>query len=140
MAGMEGLGRIFDVVPIAAGLVLKMRGASAVTYVCTGADTFTVTVGTSHAAAATSPGNIFTHYYQRADTVGAVAWTKVTQAASNAIVQAGAYTTVFTVFTSQFSDPNDYVKCLQSSAGLVTAIFHDLVVQRAPANLEVLNA
>jgi hypothetical protein len=140
MAGMEGLGRVFDVVPIAAGQILKMRNASSVTFVCTGADTFTVTVGTSHAAAATDPGNIINHYYQRADTNGTNAWTKQTQAADNAVIQASADTTVFTVFTSQFSDPNKYIKCTPSASGLVMAIFHDLVVQRAPANLEILNS
>jgi hypothetical protein len=137
---MEALGRLFDVVPIAAGKILKMRGASAVTFVCTGADTFTVTVGSSHSAAATSPGNIISHYYQRADTDGTDAWTKQTQAASNAVVQASADTTVFTVFTSQISDPNTYIKVAVGASGLVMAIFHDLVVQRAPANLEILNA
>jgi hypothetical protein len=139
MAGMNGLGRVFDVIPIASGVIFKFRGASAVTFVCTGADTFTTTVGTTHATAATSPGNIFTYYYQRADTTGAAAWTKQTQAASNAIVQGSAYTTVFTLYTSQVADPNAYVKCLASASGLVTAILHDLVVQRAPANLETLN-
>jgi hypothetical protein len=139
MAGMNGLGRVFDTIPIAAGVIFKFRGASAVTFDCTGADTFTVTVGTVHATAATSPGNIFTYYYQRAATDGSVAWTKQTQAASNAVVQASAYQTLFTVYTSQIADPNTYIKCAVGGSGLVRAILHDLVVQRAPANLETLN-
>jgi hypothetical protein len=136
---MVGLGRVFDVIPIAAGVIFKFRNASAVSFVCTAADTFTVTVGSSHGTAATSPGNIFTYYYQRADTTGANAWTKQTQAASNAVTQAGAYTTLITLFTSQVADPYYYVKCAAAASGLVTAVLHDLDVQRAPANLETLN-
>lgn len=138
---MEGLGRVFDVIPIASGVVFSLKNASAVTFVCTGADTFTVTVGTVHSSAATDPGNVFNHFYQRADTVGAVAWTKQTQSADNAVIQANAgYTSVFTLHEAQVSDPNQFVKCVASASGLVTAILHDLDVQRAPANLAVLNA
>jgi hypothetical protein len=142
MAGMEGLGRIFDVIPKASGVIFKFRNASAVTFYGTNDDTFTVTVGTSHAAAATSPGNIFTHFYQNTGNGdGSAAWTKQTQAASNAVVQAADYSTVFTLYTSQIADPYDYVKCLATTAdGLLIAILHDLTVQRAPANLEILNA
>lgn len=141
MAGMNGLGRVFDVIPIASTVIFKFRGASAISFVCTGNDTFTVTVGSSHAAASTSPGNVFTYYYQRADTNGSDAWTKQTQSASNAVVQSNSgYTTEFCLFTSVIADPNNYVKCAASASGLVTAILHDLTVQRAPANLEILNA
>lgn len=140
MAGMNGLGRVFDVIPIAPGVIFKFRHASAVTFVCTAADTFTVTVGSSHSAAATSPGNVFTYYYQAAATDGSAAWTKQTQAASNAVVQASAYTTVFTLYTSVVADPYNYVKCAVGGSGKVAAILHDLTVQRAPANLEILNA
>lgn len=140
MAGMEGLGRVFNVIPIASGKAFKMRGASAVTFVCTGADTFTVTAASSFAGTYASPGNIISHYYQATATDGTAAWTKQTQAASNAVVQAGSNTTVFSVFTSQLADPDDYVKCTASATGLVHAILHDLVVQRGPANLEILGA
>lgn len=140
MAGMVGLGRVLDAIPIAAGVIFKFRHASAISFLCTGADTFTVTVGSSHAAASTSPGNVFTFYYQAAATNGSAAWTKQTQSASNAVTQGSAYTTLFTLYTSQVADPNNYVKCAVGASGLVTAILHDLTVQRAPANLEILNA
>lgn len=141
MAGMEGLGRLFDAVPIASGQALKFRGASGFAFLCTGADTFTITVSSTYGGSYASPGNIITHYYQRADTNGTHAWTLQTQAASNAVIQANAgYTTLIEVFTSQLADPNDYIKVTASSAGLVAAIPHDLVVQRKPANLEILGA
>lgn len=141
MAGMEGLGRVLDVIPIAAGAGFKMRGASAVTFVCTGNDTFTLTAASSFAGTYSSPGNVITHYYQRADTNGTHAWTKQTQTASNAVTQATAgYTTVITVLTSMIADPSDYLKVSAAGSGLVTAILHDLTVQRKPANLEILGA
>lgn len=140
MAGMEGLGRLVDVIPIAAGKAFKFRGASAVLFVCTAADTFTINVGSSFGSVATSPGNIINHYYQRADTDGTHAWTKQTQAASNAVTQGSAYTTAFEVLTSMIADPYNYIKITVGGSGLVTAILHDLVVQRKPANLEVLGS
>lgn len=140
MAGMEGLGRVLDVVPIAAGNAFKFRGASAVLFVCTGADTFTLTAASSFSGSYTSPGNILTHYYQRADTNGTHAWTRQTLSASNAITQASAYTTAFEVLTSMIADPQAYLKVSVGGSGLVTAILHDLTVQRKPANLEILGA
>lgn len=141
MAGMEGLGRLLDVIPIAAGQGFKFRGASAVTFVCTGADTFTLTVANSFAGTYASPGNVLNHYYQRADTNGTHAWTRQTLTASNAITQGNAgYTTAFEVLTSYMSDPSAYLKVSVGGSGLVTAILHDLTVQRKPANLEILGA
>lgn len=137
--GMEGLGRLFNVIPIAAGKGLAMRDCSAVTFVCTGADTFTVTVATTFAGAYATPGAIITRVYTSTATDGTAAWVKAAQAASNAVVIASG-TVAFTVFGSQMPDPKVYVKCTQSAAGLVTAIVHDLTVQRAPANLAKLGA
>lgn len=140
MAGMEGLGRLVDVIPIAAGQGFKFRGASAVLFVCTAADTFTLTAASTFAGSYTSPGNVINHYYQRAATNGTVAWTKVTQSASNAVVQGSAFTTAFEVLTSMIADPQAYLKISVGGSGLVTAILHDLTVQRKPANLEILSA
>jgi hypothetical protein len=140
MAGMEGLGRLVDVIPIAAGQAFKFRGASAVLFVCTGADTFTLTASGTYGGSYASPGNVISHYYQRADTNGTHAWTRQTQAASNAVVQASAYTTAFEILTSMITDPNAYLKVSVGGAGLVTAVLHDLTVQRKPANLEVLGS
>jgi hypothetical protein len=141
MAGMEGLGRLIDQIPIAAGQAFKFRGASAILFTCTGADTFTITNSSTYGGSYTSPGAIITSFYQRADTNGTHAWTLQTQAASNAVVQANAgYTTAFEVFTSKLVDPNDYIKVTAGASGLVIATLHDLVVQRKPANLEILAA
>lgn len=141
MAGTEALGRFNDVIPIAAGKAFKFRGASAVLFVCTGNDTFTVTVSATFGGAYVSPGAVINHYYQRTTTDGTVAWTKQLQTASNVVVQASAgYTTAFEVLTSMIADPNAYIKVSAAGAGLVMAIPHDLVVGRKPANLEILGA
>jgi hypothetical protein len=141
MAGMEGLGRQFDLIPIAAGQAMKFRGASAIGFLCTGADTFTIRVGSVFGTVATSPGSIINHYYQRADTNGTHAWTKQTQSAADNVVQGTAgYTTYFEVLTSMISDPYDYIKVSAGGSGLVCAVLHDLVAQRKAANLEILGA
>jgi hypothetical protein len=138
---MEGLGRLVDVIPIAAGQAFKFRGASACLFVCTGNDTFTLTVANTFSGSYATPGNLINHYYQRADTNGTHAWTKQTQAASNAVVQGNAgYTTAFEVLTSWMTDPAAYLKVSVGGSGLVTAILHDLTVARKPANLEILGA
>jgi len=138
---MEGLGRLLDAVPIAAGNAFKFRGASAITFLCTGNDTFTITVASTFGGSYATPGNIINHFYQRIDTNATHAWSKQTQSASNAVVQANAgYTTAFEVLTSMIADPSAYIKVSVGGSGLVTAVLHDLVVQRKPANLEVLGS
>jgi hypothetical protein len=137
---MEALGRVFNVVPIADAVAVNLRDCSAVTFVCTGADTFTLTVADSFAGSYATPGNILTHYYQAAATNGTAAWTKETQSASNAVIQASAYTTVIEVNCTSLPDAKDYIKCTSSAGGLVSAVTHDLVVQRTPANLAILSA
>lgn len=137
---MEALGRSFNVAPIAAGRGISLKGGTAVTFVCTGADTFTVTSAASFGGSYSSPGNVVDHYYQQAATNGSAAWTKQTQTASNAVVQASAYTTLITVSANSLPDTHCYVKCSAGGTGLVTAIVHDLSVQRKPANLPALSA
>lgn len=139
MAGMNGLGRVFNSVPIAAGQGLKFRGASAVTFECTGNDTFTVTVASSYGGSYATPGNIITKKTTCTATNGTASYVDATQSASNAVTISSG-TVWFTVYTSQLSDPNNYIKCSVGASGLVRAIFHDLVVQRRPGNLEILGA
>jgi hypothetical protein len=137
---MEALGRVFDVVPIASGVAISLKNCSGITFVCTGADTFTLTVAPTFAGSYVTPGTIINHYYQAAATNGTAAWTRQTQVAADNVVQGSAYTTVIEVFGSQIPDPNTYIKCTRSAAGLVMAVLHDLTVQRKPANLAILSA
>jgi hypothetical protein len=46
----------------------------------------------------------------------------------------------FFVGEDMLPDGKTHVKCTQSSAGLVTAVYSDLKAQRAPANLPIPSA
>lgn len=153
MAGQEGLGRVFNVVPIASGAGLRLDGASAVTYCLTGSTgvatlTFATTfAGTYRAASFFTPAlaPIKVVYWSTA-TDGTAAWSKadITDAATFTNGTTTGLTTsinsVFTIYGSQLPDTYKYVKCTATGSGLVSAIFHDLTVQRAPANLAILSA
>jgi hypothetical protein len=142
MAGMVGLGRVFDVIQNFSGVIFKFRGASAVTFFATNDDTLTVTVGSTHATAATSPGSIITYYWtDSSNGARSAAWAKQTQAAANTVTTGTDIAMAVTVFTSQIADPYNYIKgVLTNNDGQSVAVLHDLVHQRTPANLEIPNA
>lgn len=137
---MEGLGRVINVMPIATTRAINLRRAAGITFVCTGADTFTLTVAPSFAGAYVTPGAIIDHYYQAVGTTGTTAWTRVAQTAADNVVQGGANTTVIEVSANSLPDTYVYIKCTASAAGLVMAITHDLEVQRKPINLAIMSA
>lgn len=141
MAGIEGLGRVFNVVPIAAGQGISLASASGVAFLCTGNDTFTLTLAATFAGSYSQPSgwNPITRKYTAAATSGTAAWAKASQSASNAVTIT-SNTVLFHLLASQVPDTYEYVKCTASSAGLVAAILYDLTVQRTPANLAILGA
>jgi hypothetical protein len=157
MAGMEALGRLCNVIPIASGVAFKMRGASVAMFVLTGA-----------AAVATlqeQPGFTGTpvslamikNIYWTTVTNGTAAWSKLTYSANNLVAPFASgpiatYThgtttglttatcSVFHIFTSELSDPENYLLCTATGSGLLSVYVGDLVHQRGPANLEILSA
>lgn len=145
MAGMEALGRVCDVIPIAAGKPFKMRGASACLFVVTGAAAQpTLNERSSFGGSDTALAVIKDVYWATA-TDGTAAWNKLVISPTVSTYTHGTTTglttatmTAFHVFTSELSDPFNYLNCV-STAGpaLVTAILYDLVHQRGPANLEI---
>lgn len=139
MSYMEGLGRVFNVVPIAEAQGISMKDCSAITFICTGADTFTLTVATTFAGSYATPGNIITRKHTNPQTNGTGAWTRATQTASNAVTIASGMV-AFTVGQAQLADPAAYLKVSKSAAGLVVAILHDLKVKRDPGNLRIVGA
>ena len=155
MAGMEGLGRLFNVVPIAAGVPINLNQSSAITFVCTGNDTFTLYVATGyhsamHSGGTTPPttaigGGMIRNYYTSTSTGGTAAWVK-TALASGSYSNAetiGSGTVAFTVYGTDMDvqaiggTNYQYIGCYPTASGLVTAIVHDLTVQRTPANLQI---
>jgi hypothetical protein len=140
MSEMQGLGRVFNVVPIAAGVGISMKGCSGITFICTGNDTFTLTVASTFAGSYATPGNIISTKYTNTSTAGAAAWVGPTsQSAAAAVTIASGAVSVY-VGQAMLTDPAAYVKMTQSSAGLVTAILHDLKVKRTPSALPIVAA
>lgn len=136
---MEGLGRVFNVIPIAAGRGISFKEATGITFVCTGNDTFTLTVADTFAGSYATPGNIVTRTFTNTATNGSAAWVAATQAASNAVtIASGAV--AFHVSANSLPDTKAYIKCAVGAAGLVVAILHDLTVMRTPENLRILSA
>lgn len=137
---MEALGRLFNIIPVAADSVnVNMRNCGAVTFVCVGADTYTV----SENKAGASNQNLATldHVYDNANTNGSTAWTRrsvLSGGAQVAAVTIAGGCTVFSVEDAELSDGFTHLRVTSTGAGLVYAIAHELQVQRAPQNLPAL--
>jgi hypothetical protein len=121
-------------VPIAAGAALSLRDAGGVTFLCTGNDTFTITVSDTFGGSYATPGNIITKKITNTSTNGTAAWVSASQSASNAVtISSGAV--AFYVSGDSLPDGKSYVKVSVGASGLVTALLHDLTVQRKADNL-----
>lgn len=137
MAGMEGLGRLFNVVPAASGIHIPMDQATGITFVSfLDAGTQTLTLRESIEGASEQLLPCITKYYKGPGVGGT--WTEVLMAAGSAIDpnpdDAVNDAIAFFVSAEQLSDG---FNCLEvtASAGTLTAILHDLRVRRAPENL-----
>jgi len=150
MAGMQGLGRVIDVIVTASGNYFSMKNASAVSLVCkaSGASSVALVAATTFAAGTTAnwtTANGFgqtQYYWQNTQNNGTGAWTKQTASwSSNAVTLAGTsgYVSVIDIYTSQFADTYCYLAATGTNC-TITAILHDLTVQRTPPNLAILGA
>lgn len=143
MAGMEGLGRLFNVVPIAAGVLIPVKDAAGITFVCTAttaAETFTVNSAATYNGTAT-PLAAIARYYENTATNGSAAWTDsgdITPV-SDVVVASGSL--AFYIDESDLPAGAEYVEVAVTGTGVgtVVAIVHDLKVQRTPSNLRVLS-
>jgi len=138
---MDGLGKVFNVVAVADGVLVPLKDAGAVSFVCFLGTGDTYTVQEAKDAAGTGAQNLATvdHFYDSTGVGGA--WSKMTQAAAATVVNdgtAGHDCSVFTIQASELSDTYTHVKCTSTGAGTVVAVLHDLQVQRAPENLPAL--
>lgn len=138
---MEALGRTFNTVFTAAGAWVNVRDCSGVTFLCynTSSDTLTLTEAKdASSTGAQSPTNLLLTTYYTTKVDGTAAWTKHTQAAANTLTAGGSGASAVTcvyVDTKGLDDQYDYIKLAVGGATTVTAILHDLTVQRGPANL-----
>jgi hypothetical protein len=136
MAGMEGLGRLFNIAPIASGAALSLRDAAGVTFICTGNDTFTLTVSDTFGGSYATPGNTITKKITNTATNGTAAWVTSTQSAANAVtISSGSV--AFYVSGDSLPDGKAYVKVTAGGSGLVTAVLHDLTSGRKADNLSI---
>lgn len=138
MARGDGLGRVFNIIPTADGVEVNLRDAGAVTFVCVGADTYTLQ---ESVGAAGTPQDlpIVERVYANANADGSTAWTASDQAASeDVVVSAGVK--AFTIRADELTDGYTHVDVTGAATGLVVAIVHDLHTQRKPSNLPALGA
>lgn len=138
---MDGLGRVFNTIAVADGVLVPLRDASAVSFICylAAGDTFTIQEAQDAAGTGATNLAVIDNYYT-SDGVGGV-WAEQSQAAAAAVTIAGTAgldCAVFTVHASSLSDNFTHVKCTSTSTGTVVAVLHDLTVQRAPQNLPAL--
>jgi hypothetical protein len=141
---MEGLGKDFNIIPVATGKHISLKNASGVTFVCYedgGAQA--ITIKESIAGASEQALAVVKKLYA-SDGVGSV-WTRETTDA-NGDISGGDGTLVkkdttafdcaaFYIGAEELSAGFDSVEVTIDGAGLCIAIVHGLKVQRAPQNL-----
>jgi hypothetical protein len=139
MPNREALGRTVNVVPIAAGVGLSLKGAGGITFVCTGNDTFTITVASSPRRLLRDPGQ---HHHDEAhDHHGG--HRRVDDRDAVRVERGDHRVGCRRVLRRRGHAPGRQDAregVTQSSSGLVTAVYSDLKAQRAPANLPIPSA
>lgn len=150
MAGMQGLGRVMDIVHDASGNMFSLKNASAVSFVVKGSGAASLAVvaaktfggSTTNWTTANGFGQT-SFFYQNTSTNGTAGWTKQTATwTTNSVALGGTsgYTSVITIYTSQFADQYDYIQVTGTNTTTCVAFLHDLTVQRDPVNLAILGA
>lgn len=135
---MEGLGRVFNVIAVADGVLVPMKDCGGISFVCylAAGDTFTVQEATD--AAGTGAQDLATiEQFYGGNGVGG-AWTKRTQAAAAAVTISTDDCVVLYVGEQELSAGYGWLKCTSTGAGTVVALQHDLEVQRSPEKLAAL--
>lgn len=148
MALGEGLGRLFDVEPqISRNTTpngVSLKDAAGVTFICYvpggGGDTFIVKQSGTHAGTYTA-FNPITRYYNKSALDGTALWTDSGDLTSNlGTLTIGSGSVSFYVGADDLPAGSCYVEVLPGTSGIVTAILHDLEVQRNPKYLRAPNA
>ena len=137
MALGEALGRILDIVPVAAGAALNLSGsyAAGITFVATGNDTFVVKCGATHGGSFTAFSPI-TRYYTKTGTTGATVWVDSGDLPLDlGTVTIGSGAISFYVGLDDLPAGSGYVEVVPGTSGLVIALLHDFQVDRNPKYL-----
>jgi hypothetical protein len=141
---MEGLGRLFNVVQPATGVYVSLKDATGVTFEgleVDGATAVTITFSTDAAGTSTATPDIVDHWYERSSDQNSGKWVAKTQAASETFHPTDGTGDHWAVYVPADACPAGmpYVKAT-ADGGTVTAILHDLAVQRKPSNLRSVTA
>ncbi|HEU0072493.1 MAG TPA: hypothetical protein VFS30_00640 [Dehalococcoidia bacterium] len=140
---MKGLGKGFNVIPVASGIHVSLKDAGGVTFVLyeDGGDqqiVFVESIGGASGQALTTVNELYA-----SNGIGGV-WTRETSDSAAALDDNSTVekkdTTLFDcaaiyIGADELSDGFDSVECTIDGAGICIAIIHDLAVQRAPENL-----
>jgi hypothetical protein len=152
---MEALGRLCNVIPnVTSAQALKMRGQSCTMVVVSGAAAVvTLAQDISYGGAFATAAAVIKNIYWSTTVAMTTQWNKLTYVNGTAPFGSGPLSTythgttaglttatlsVFHIFTSELSDPYDYIKVTMTGSGIAQILPMDLVHQRAPANLEIL--
>lgn len=134
---MEGLGRLFNYVAVANGVHIPLTNAAGVTFFCFEDDgSQIVTLKESIDGDSEQNLAVIDKVYKGPGVGGT--WTKVTQTAAATFDLADDTTNDCIAIYVDASDLSDGYNCVEltNDAGTgVSAIIHDLLVQRAPENL-----
>lgn len=151
MSGMRALGRLYDVVPIAAGGTVKVsfKDVAGIGVCAAAASTattsLTVKIDTSYAGSGTliqavTGASVPDTWYQR--TAATAAWTKQSASWSSSVLTLGAtsgYISYVDFLVSDLPDTYDYISfTTANAAGAV--VLYDRLVQRTPENLRIPSA
>src|SRR5579859_2176416 len=149
MAGQEALGRLFNILPAlgSGNTPVKFRGASGIA-VCVSGSTAVVTVNERSSFSGSDTAiSVIRDVYWTTATNATVGWSKLILSPLVSTYTHGTTTglttatfSVFHIYTSQLSDPNNYINVVITGSGTGYAIPYDLVHQRGPANLEIMGA
>jgi hypothetical protein len=136
MGAMKGLGAVFNVVPAASGVHIRLRDAEAVSFVTYEDDGSTIITLKESIDGASEQNLAVITQVAKGPGVGG-AWTEVTQAAAATYDLADDTTndaTVTTVLATQLSAGYNCVEATVDG-GICIAILHNLNDQRTPASL-----
>ena len=132
---MKGLGRVFNVIPAASGVHIPLTHATAVSFVTFEDDGSTIATIKESIGGASEQALDCNVYPHKAPGVGGT-WTAMAE--QDDTLDLGDDTTndcmVFTVDAAQLSAGFDCVE-VTVDGGILIAIVHDLLVQRAPSLL-----
>lgn len=133
---MEGLGRVFNVVPAASGVHIPLKSARAVSFVTYEDDGSTIITIKESVDGASEQNLAVIDLIHKGPGVGGT-WTKVTQTAAATYDLSDDTTNDATVITVHAESLSDGFNCVEATVdgGICIAVIHDLVHERTPANL-----